>query len=142
MPMPSAAQAAQNWSRGMQNSTERIRQGVQAVTVSPTEKAAQAIPRMVEGIQRAAASGKIERGLRSVSLEDWRREMLEKGLTRVGTGASAAQPKMQSFMGELLPYIESGLGRLNSSTPRGDLGANITRMNEWVRHMAEFRRRA
>jgi len=142
MPMPSAQQAAANWARGMQNSTERIRQGVQAVTVSPTERAAAAIPRMVEGIQRAASSGKIERGLRAVTLEDWRRETMEKGIPRVGTGASAAQPKMQQFMGELLPFIESGLGRLNSSTPRGDLGANIARMNEWVNYMAGFRRRS
>jgi len=142
MGMPTPQQAAANWARGMQNSTERIRQGVQAVTVAPTEKAVAAIPRQVAGVQAAAASGKTERALRNVSLEDWKRDMLEKGLTRVGPGASAAQPKMATFMGELLPFIESGKGRLDSQTPRGDLGMNLARMMAWAQYMANFRQRS
>jgi len=142
MAMVNPQQAADNWARGMQNATERIRQGVMNVTVAPTERAAAAIPRMVEGIQRAAADGRIAAGLRRVSLEDWRSQMLDKGLTRVGTGATAAKPKMAAFMGQLLPYVSSGLNQLNSSTPRGDLGQNVARMNAWVQYMAQFRRSA
>lgn len=140
MSMVTPQQAADNWARGMQNATERIRQGVQNVTVSPTERAVAAIPRMVEGIQRAAADGRIAAGLRRVTLDDWKRETLDK-VSRVGVGANGAKPKMAAFMGELLPYVESGLGQLNSNTPRGDLGQNIARMNSWVQYMANFRRR-
>jgi len=130
MALVTPQQAAANWARGMQNSTERIRQGVAAVTVAPTEKAIAAIPRQVAGVQEAAASGKTERGLRGVSLDD------------VGPGASAAQPKMAAFMGDLLPFIESGKGRLDSQTPRGDLGMNLARMMAWAQYMATFKRRS
>lgn len=140
MAMRTPDQVAENWARGMQGAGERIRQGVAAVTVAPTEKAIQAIPRMVEGVQRAAADGSIERGLRRVTLEDWRRQMTEVGIGRVGTGAQAAKPKFREFMGELLPYIDSNLGQLNSSMPRGDLSQNIARMNAWVEKMAQFKR--
>ena len=142
MALVTPQQAAANWARGMQNSTERIRQGVAAVTVAPTEKAIAAIPRQVAGVQEAAASGKTERGLRGVSLDDWKRLMTEKGITRVGPGASAAQPKMAAFMGDLLPFIESGKGRLDSQTPRGDLGMNLARMMAWAQYMATFKRRS
>ncbi len=142
MPMPTAAQVADNWARGMQGAGERIRQGVDAVTEAPTERAARSIGRMVEGIQRAAQDGTIERGLRRVTLEDWRTAMKDKGIGRIGTGATAAKPKFQQFMGDLLPFIESNKAQLDSQMPRGDLSQNIARMNEWVNKMAGFKRRS
>lgn len=141
MAMVTPQQAADNWVRGMQNSTERVKQGVMNVQVSPTERAVNAIPRMVEGIQRAASDGRIERGLRRVTLEDWKRATLDK-VTRIGTGASESKGKMAAFMGQLLPFVESGMSQLNSQTPRGDLGQNLARMNWWANYMANFKRSA
>lgn len=138
MPMPSPATVAANWQRGMANSSEKLKQGIQAVTQSPTAKAAQRIDAMVAGVQRAAASGKTAAALNAVSTEDWKKAMLEKGVPRVAAGASAAQPKFQAFMSRFLPHLQSGLAQLESM-PRGDLETNINRANAMMRHNAQFR---
>lgn len=138
MPMPTPSQVAQNWQRGMSNSSEKLKQGIQNVTQSPTAKAAQRIDAMVAGVQRAAASGKTAAALNAVSTEDWKKAMLEKGVPRVAAGAAAATPKFQAFMVKFLPWLQNGLSQLESM-PRGDLEQNINRANSMMRHNAQFK---
>lgn len=139
MAMQSAAQVAANWRNAMANSGQKLTAGVQAVTEAPTQKAARRVDAMVAGIQRAAADGRIQRGLEAVSLEDWRKAMLEKGAPRVAAGAAAAEPKMRDFMQEFLPHVEAGVRQLESM-PRGDLETNLARAMQMMRHNASFRR--
>lgn len=136
----SPQQIAQKWQRNLAASTESIRQGVQAVTVSPTERAAAASDRYLAGVQRAVAENKFQSGLARVSLEDWKRSMIEKGIARVASGAAAAENKMQDFMTEFLPHVEAGVRALESM-PRGDLETNLNRALSMMRHNARFRRR-
>lgn len=138
MPMPSPTTVAANWQRGMANSSEKLKQGIQAVTVSPTSKAALRIDAMVAGVQRAANSGKTQAALNAVTLEDWKKSMLDKGVGRVAAGASAAQPKFAAFMQRFLPHLQQGLNQLDSM-PRGDLEQNIARADAMMRHNATFR---
>lgn len=135
MSMTNAAQAAANWSKGMAGSGDKLKAGINAVTESPTAKAAAAVDRMVAGIVAAAASGKIAAGLNAVSLADWKNAMLNKGLQRIAAGAQAATPKVQNFMAQWLPFIQSTVAGL---PPRGDLETNISRMNSVVRAAAGF----
>ena len=137
--MQSPAQVATNWRNGMANSNAKLVAGVNAVTEAPTAKAARRIDAMVAGVQRAAANGDIQRGLERVTLEDWRKAMLEKGANRVSAGAAAAEPKFRDFMTEFLPHVEAGVRKLESQ-PRGDTEANIARAVTMMRHNAEFRR--
>lgn len=140
MALPSAQQVAINWRNGMSNSSEKLKAGINAVTESPTAKAANNIDRMVAGVQRAAQSGKTAAALKRVTLEDWKQAMLSKGVSRVAAGAQQAQPKVQAFMEEFLPHIAAGQAKI-ASMPRGDLEANLARANEMARHTASFRRR-
>lgn len=137
--MLSPAQIAANWASGMANSTEKMRNGINAVTEAPTAKAARAVDRMVAGVQRAAAEGKIQAGLEAVTLEDWKRAMLDKGLGRVASGAQGAKGSFQDFMNEFIPHLQAGQRELETM-PRGDLEANIARANAMMRHNARFRR--
>jgi len=139
MPTPSPMQAASNWVNGMQNATQKMTAGVAAVTVSPTSLAAQAVDRMVAGIQAAAASGKIAAALNSVSLQDWQSAMTTKGIPRVAQGATNAKSKMQNFLQQFLPYLQAGVQQMNASTPRGSLEQNIARANFMMRYNAQFR---
>lgn len=120
----SPQQAATNWVNGMQNASAKMTAGVQAVSVAPSEAAISAIPRMVQGIQAAAASGKIEAGLRRVTLTGWQQAMIQKGVVRVAAGATAAKPKSVNFFTQFLPFLQQGVGQL---PPRGDVNANIQR---------------
>lgn len=129
--------AAQSWARGLASAQEKVRAGIMAVTESPTAKAARRVDAMVAGFMRAAQEGRIQAGLESVSLEDWKSAMINKGLPRVAAGATGAQGKMEDFLTQFLPHLESGLRKLESM-PRGDLETNINRATEMMRHNSTF----
>lgn len=137
MPMPTPAQYAKNWSRGMSGSADKLRAGVNAVTESPTHKAALAIDRQVAGVVRAAQEGRTQRALEKVTTEDWKRAMNEKGIPRIAQGAAGAENKVAAFAAEFLPFVASGVASL---PPRGDLETNIQRSISMQRHNAAFRR--
>lgn len=137
--MPTPQQIAAKWRANTASSTQAMEQGVNAVTESPTAKAAAAVDRMVAGIQRAAQEGKIQAGLMRVSLEDWKKKMREKGIPRVSQGVATAEGDFAAFMGEFMPHLDQLKSKL-SSMPRGTLEQNISRMIETVRHNASFRR--
>lgn len=138
--MRSPAEVAAKWARGLAGASATITAGVNAVTESPTAKAARQADAYIAGIQRSVASGKWQRGLGRVSAQDWKDSMIKKGIPRISSGASAAQPKFESFMGELLQYIDTVKSQL-ASMPRGDIETNKARAMFVIDQMSKFRRR-
>lgn len=138
-PMPTSQQAAANWKNGMANSTAKLTAGVNAVTESPTAKAARRIDAYLAGVQRAVQSGKTQAALNAVTVDQWKTAMLTKGVQRVASGAAAATPKVQAFMDQFLPFLAAGVQQL-SSMPRGDLEQNIARATQMMRYTAGFKR--
>lgn len=131
---------SEKWARNLGAAQTSIRDGVMAVTESPMAKAANRVDAYLAGIQRAVADGKYQDGLRRVSLDQWKEALLEKGLPRISTGATAAIGKFADFMGEFLPHVEAGQRALEGQ-PRGDLNQNIQRAVFMMQHNARFRRR-
>jgi hypothetical protein len=132
-------QIAAKWSRNLASAGQSIREGVEAVTESPMQKAAARKQAYLDGVQRAAAEGKWEAGLNRVSTAEWKAAFLDKGLTRIASGATAAEGKFGQFMAELQPHIESVKAAL---PPRGDTQQNIQRAVAMMTGMARFRRRS
>lgn len=135
----SAQHVADKWARNLGASTEAIKAGIAAVNVAPTEKAAAAADRYAQGVANSVASGDYQKGLRRVSLEDWRRAITNKGIPRIAAGAAEAKPKMAAFLTEFLPHVEAGQRALESM-PKGDLETNLQRAVAMMRHNASFRR--
>ena len=135
-----AVKVAADWAAKLGAAGSKIKDGVQAVTVSPTQKAAARADAFVNGVTQAVSSGKWQRGLQSVSLADWQNAMINKGVNRIGAGAQAALPKMTAFMQKLLPFQENALRNLDSQAPRGDFGANLQRMMAWAELMHQFKK--
>lgn len=135
----SAQDVAKKWSRNLAGATESIRAGVEAVQESPTAAAARRQDAYIDGVQQAAASGKWSRGLQRVSKEAWQQATISKGLPRIAAGATTAQPKMESFMQQWLPY-EAQLQNKLKAMPRGSLEQNKQRMLAAVDHNAAFKR--
>lgn len=135
--MQNAQAVAQAWANNLSASTQKITQGVQAVTVSPTQQAAQQASAYLSGVQQAVSSNKWQNALMGVSLSQWQQATVTKGVPRIATGAQAAVPKMTAFMQQLLPYVNQ-LQQSLQATPRGSLEQNIARMNAWTRGMAQF----
>lgn len=137
MAMPTPQQFAKNWSRGMSGATDKLRAGINAVTESPTAKAALAVDRQVAGVVRAAADGRTQAALNAVTTEMWKTAMIEKGIPRIAQGAATAEPKVARFAAEFLPFLAAGVQQL---PPRGGLEENLQRANVMARHNAAFRR--
>jgi molecular chaperone GrpE (heat shock protein) len=130
---------AEKWSRRLSQAAADIQRGVQRVDQAPTEAAAAAKQKMLANITDAINSGKWESGLRRVTLGDWKRTMIEKGIPRIGQGVQAATPKMAEFASQLLPYQDNLRSQIESM-PDLTLEDNIARMTAWARGMAKFKR--
>ena len=127
--------------RRLKGSVDDMRRGVERVTSAPTAAAAAKKDKMRANINVALDSGKWERNLRRVTLEDWKGKMLNKGLGRVATGIDEAAPKVRSFAAELLPY-EDTLKAQVDKLPDTTLEDSINRMTTWARGMSKFSRKA
>lgn len=137
--MKSPQDVANKWANNLAQSTRAITTGVQAVTVAPTQLAARQQDAYLMGVQNAVSSGKWQAGLNRVTLGDWQNAMVNVGIPRIATGATAAKPKMEGFYGELLPYVQ-GQQRALQATPRGSLEQNLNRMVAFARGMSQFKR--
>lgn len=107
MPTPTPQQGAQSWKEGLQKAAQRIAQGVDNVTVSPTELAAANLDTAAANYQEAVTSGRMARALRNVSLADWKDAFKTKGIPRIASGAAAAMPKMEAFNSKWYPIMEA-----------------------------------
>jgi len=128
-------QVAAQWAQRLAGSGDKIRAGVSAVTVAPGQLAARNKAAYVAGVNQS--QDKWASRTASVPLSTWQADMINKGLPRIASGATAAEPKMAAFMGQLLPFIDRGRGNLPQ---RGGLDANIARSAAWIRYMAGFKR--
>lgn len=129
------AAVAQNWANRLGQSQQAITDGVNRVTRAPG--AAAAAQKAVWQQNTAAAADKWARRTASVTLGDWQQAMTEKGVARIGQGATAAVPKMTAFMQQLLPFVDSTVSSLPA---RGDFNANVNRMVQFVTKMKQFKR--
>lgn len=128
-------QIAADWVSRLGQSTQKIEDGVNAVSVAPGQAAARQKAVWVQNV--AAAQDKWARNVAAVPLSEWQQAMITKGAPRIASGAAASQQKFASFMGQLLPHID----RVKSSLPaRGNLEANINRMVAFSRGMAQFKK--
>ena len=128
-------QIAARWAQGLSGATQKIADGVNAVTVAPGQAAAR--QKTVWAQNTAAAADKWAQRTAAVDLPSWQQAMIQKGAPRIATGAAAAQPKFASFMTQLLPHIQSVKSQLPA---RGNLDQNIARMTQFVRGMSQFKR--
>lgn len=133
-----ANEFAEKWSRRLKASLEDIRKGVEKVNEAPSKKAIAKKEKFKQRLIEAIDSGRWERALEKVTLEDWKRAMIQKGLSRIASGVDEATPKMQAFGEALLKHIEAGLKQIEGM-PDLTLEDNINRMVAFIRHMAKFR---
>lgn len=127
-------QVAARWAQNLGASTERIKEGIQSVTVAPGQAAARQKAVWAQNV--AASQDKWARNTSRVSLQEWQDHAINKGLQRIAAGAQSAQPKMTSFLSRFLPFIEQQRAAL---PPRGNLDANINRAVQMMRATSQFK---
>jgi len=118
---------------------EDMRLGVERVTEAPGLRAASQEKKMRQNLLAALDSGKWRRRVASVSLEDWKRDMLEKGVGRVTGGLDRAKDKTIEFAQKLIAHQNGILAKLDTM-PDLTLEDSIARMTLQVREMVKFKR--
>jgi hypothetical protein len=134
--MRTPQQAADAWATNMAASQQKVTDGINAVTESPTAKAAQNLDKYVTGTQAAVASGKMARKLNAVSLSDWNTAALAK-VSRIGSGAQTAKPKMLRHLSAFLPFVaqvRQNVRQMPNATPSD----RIARMVANAQQLAQF----
>ena len=128
-----SAAVAQKWATNLGGATTAITDGVNAVTTSPGQLAARQAQVWVQNTQAAVA--KFQKNAGAVSLQSWQSAMVNKGVPRIASGAAAAQPVMQAFMGTFLPFVQAQVSQLPA---RGNLQQNIQRSAAMITAMTKF----
>lgn len=126
------------WVRNTQAGIPSYKAGIAAVTVSPGELAAQRIDYYLSQVQAAVASGKTAAGFRSFSLQDWQQAATDKGGNRISQGVTAAQPKVQAFLTQFLPFVQN-IKQTVARMPRGGTAEADARMLQAVNMMRGFK---
>ena len=132
------AQAREKQARRLKGAIEDMRIGINAVTEAPGKKAAEKADKMLANLTAKVNDGTWARKVSAVTLEEWKKLMLEKGLGRIPAGIDGAADKVEAFFEQLFPYqdtLKAEIERLPDLT----LEDNITRMTNWVRGMAKFK---
>jgi len=129
-----AEQMAQKWSTNIQNNIPAIVAGVQAVTESPTMKAAAAVSKWQAGIQRAIANNSFVNGCNRVTLNDWKTITTAKIQSNLSSGVTATLAKTTARFRSLLAYIDQGLSTIESM-PKNTAADSKARMTAWFDHM-------
>ena len=111
--------------------------GVERVTEAPGRKAAAKRQKWEAGIRDSAA--KWENRVASVSLEDWKQSVRDKGAARFAQGAQAAEGKMAEFQREFQPFQDRIMERANSM-PDNTLEDRIAKANFIMRETAKYQR--
>lgn len=127
------AQIADKWASNLSNATSSITAGVNGVTEAPGAKAAAAADYWLARTQAAKQKFITKSG--AVTLQQWKDAMLNIGVPRVASGASANKPKMAAFMQTFLPFVKQGVAQL---PPRGDLSMNIQRAVAMMQYTATY----
>ena len=134
-----ATEIAEKWRRHAEGAVADYTKGIDKVTESPTEKASRKQVKMRANLLKAIDDGKWAKGLKAVSLEQWKEASKVKGSANYGTGVRASEGKMAEFMAEVIPHIESGQSIIRNM-PDITLEDSKARAVAWIDHMAKFKR--
>lgn len=130
------ASVTEKWAQRTSGATQQVIEGVRRVQQAPGVKAAAQKQVWLANIQ--AKADKWENNTKAVTLQSWQ-AATEAGAARIAAGVNAKKGKMESFLTEFLPYVET-VQRQVDAMPRGSLEQNLARMMENARKLSQFKR--
>jgi len=123
--------------RRLKASREDMIKGINAVTKSPGESAAEQEDLLIARFTEAVRSGKWKQKVQGVSLDEWKRKFIAKGVDRVGPGIDAAKDKTIKSAEKLLANVDTVSAEVKAM-PKGTIEDSIARMTHSARRMHEL----
>jgi hypothetical protein len=128
------AQIADKWNRRMKGAITDIQTGIDAVTVSPTEQAAQKKDKMLQNVTAAVNNGRWEAGLRKVTLNDWKTKTKDKVAQRLSSGVDGSMDKRRAFDNYLVNSLNQVLPTIKTM-PDLTIEDSVNRVRALMEHM-------
>lgn len=138
MARKSPQDTADKWSKNLKGSTDEIRKGVNRVTEAPGVAAAAKVDKMKQRLVQSIDDGTWEERVSAVSLEEWKRKTLDKGIQRISAGVDAANGKVVDFHNQLADHQET-IDRELDGMPDISLEDGIARSAAQIRAMSKFK---
>lgn len=129
-----AQEYAEKHSRRLKASLEDMRRGIQRVTEAPGAKAALQADKMLTNLTESVTNGTWARRVGGVSLEEWRRKALEKGVNRVAAGIDAVQVQQVAMAERLLAAVDNAVAKVNTMSSN-TFEDRIARATAYMREM-------
>lgn len=130
MPM-TPQEIAAKWSRNLVNNKASIRAGIESVTVSPTQKAAEQVDKWASNCARAAQDGSFVAGCQRVSLQQWKDLAINKGLKNLDEGVRQAESKVATYQAKAAPYFKQAADAAARVQGSGDGAAHEKMQAVW-----------
>lgn len=134
----SAEEYAEKWARRLSGATADISRGIDRTTEAPGLKAAKAKDKMLTKLTESVQSGRWERNVGAVSLEDWKTAAKTKGVGRIGQGVEAAKASQAQMAQKLLAAVDASVAVVKTM-PSTTLEDNIARSAAYMREMNKRR---
>ena len=133
-----ASEYAEKWGRNLKAATTDIRRGVERVSEAPGIQAARKADKMLAGITAAIQDGTWQNAVAAVSLEDWKRATIDKGINRIPLGVDGAMQKQTQMAEKLLAAVETVKNRVDQM-PDTTLEDRINKSVAFQRGMSEMK---
>lgn len=135
-----AEQFAQKWATRTKAATGDMIEGVKRVKVAPGKLAVAQEEKMKAKLLESIESGKWRENTEAYSLEEWQKDMEEKGKGRVNQGVDRANGKVVHFATQLETHQNKGLVEIDGMADL-TLSDSAQRMVAWMEHMAKMKYR-
>lgn len=133
--MPKNIQASfEKWSKNAGQAAEAMKAGVASVTESPTQKAAQNTEKMLRNFQASIDSGRYATNANAVTVDEWKRSMIEKGAPNMANGVRSLSARSKRAITDQLQKANDVAARI-AGMPNNTEADAEARMIEAVRLM-------
>lgn len=109
-----AAQITDKMIRNASAATQDYKDGINRVTVSPTQKAAAKANKMLAGIQASVNSGAYAAACNKVTLQDWKTAATTTGADRYAQGMTDKRQKILNSQTALKAYRDQVTAEVNA----------------------------
>jgi len=133
-----ASEFAEKQAKRLKAATPEIIAGVQATTEAPSGQAIAKIDKMRTNLLASIDDGTWASRLGKVTLQDWKNDMVNKGVGRIAKGIDEAHGKVVSFANALLP-VAYAISDEAKGMPDMTIEDSIARAEMAIRRMASFK---